>query len=181
MFPFMRVAITFTICCVALFFFSNLSGFFTSYKDDPAWVEPASAKAAGGDAAGAVQSKSAKGARVFAERCSSCHQTSGKGLPGIYPPLVGSEWAQGDPSRPIRIVLNGFQGKIQRGGKDYNGVMAPWKDVLSDEDIAEVLTHVRSAWGNNAPAVEPALVKDIRAKTIGKAGSYAEDELKNPL
>lgn len=177
----MRVTITFVACCIAVMLASNLSGFFTSYKDDPHWEEPASAKAGASADGGSSQSQSAKGAKIYGERCASCHQATGKGLPGIYPPLAGSEWLQGDPSRPIRIVLNGFQGKIQRAGKEYNGVMTPWKDVLSDEDIAEVLTHARTAWGNAAEAIDPALVKEIRAKTVGKAGAYVEAELQNPL
>jgi mono/diheme cytochrome c family protein len=181
MFPFMRVAITFVVCCVVVIFASNLSGFFTNYKDDPHWVEPASAKGAGASAASADPNAAMPGAKVYAARCVSCHQTSGKGLPGIYPALAGSEWAQGDVSRPIRIVLNGFQGKIQRGGKDYNGVMTPWKDILSDEEVAQVLTYVRASWGNTASAIEPAVVKEIRGKTIGKSGAYAEAELANPL
>jgi mono/diheme cytochrome c family protein len=180
MFSFMRVTIAFAVCCIVLIFASNLSGLFTNYKDDPHWTEPVSAKGAGA-ASTADPNASMPGAKVFTARCVSCHQTSGKGLPGIYPALAGSEWAQGDPSRPIRIVLNGFQGKIQRGGKEYNGVMTPWKDVLSDEEIAQVLNYVRASWGNKGAAIEPAAVKAIRAKTIGKAGAYAEAELANPL
>ncbi len=181
MFPFMRVTVTVTICCIALMIGSNLSGFFKSYKDDPAWVEPASAKQVGDGAAGGDAAASSPGAKVFSARCATCHQGNGKGLPGIYPPLAGSQWVQDDHGRLVRIVLNGFQGKIQRGGKEYNGVMTPWKDVLSDEEIADVLTYIRSSWGNNAAAVDAATVKDIRAKTVGKSGAYIEAELQNPL
>ncbi len=180
MFPFMRVTITFTVCCVVLVLASNLSGFFTSYKDDPHWAEPASAKKDAGTQT-SDGSASPEGRKVFATRCATCHQANGKGIPGVYPSLAGSEWAQGDQTRPIRIVLSGFQGKISRSGKDYNGVMTPWKDILSDEEIAQVLTHVRSSWGNKAEAVDPKAVADIRAKTVAKSGGYAEAELKNPL
>jgi mono/diheme cytochrome c family protein len=180
-FPFMRVTIVFTVCCIAFIFVNNLSGFFKSYKDDPHWVEPVAAKAADGGAAnpGAAQGP---GAAVFNSKCAACHQGSGKGMPGIYPPLVGSEFAQhSDISIPIRIVLHGYQGKIQRAGKEYNGVMTPWKDALSDDEIAQVLTSVRSSWGNNAPAIEAKDVADIRAKTATRGTSYTEAELLQPL
>lgn len=180
-FPFMRVTVVVTVCCIAFIFVNNLSGFFKSYKDDPHWVEPAAAKAAGGGAAnpGAAQGP---GAAVFNGKCAACHQGSGKGMPGIYPPLVGSEFAQNkDITIPIRIVLHGYQGKIQRAGKEYNGVMTPWKDALSDEEIAQVLTSVRSSWGNNASAIEAKDVADVRAKTATRGTSYTEAELLKPL
>jgi mono/diheme cytochrome c family protein len=182
-FPFMRVTVIFTLCCIAVIFLTNFSGFFKSYKDDPDWKEPYSAKVksdAGGAAAGS--SIVGPGAVVFNAKCAACHQSSGKGMPGIYPPLVGSEFAQHkDVTIPIRIVLHGYQGKIQRAGKEYNGVMTPWKDALSDEEIAQVLTSVRSGWGNNAPAIDPKDVAAIRAKTVTRGTSYTEAELLKPL
>ncbi|MCS6809157.1 MAG: cytochrome c [Bacteroidota bacterium] len=181
LFPFMRVTIVFVACCIAFIFASNLSGFFVKPSDDPAWKEPYNAQAA---SAGTSNPDAAKGtgASVFNQKCAACHQANGKGLPGIYPPLVGSELAQhSDVSIPIRIVLHGFQGKIQRAGKEYNGVMTPWKDALSDQEIADVLTTVRSSWGNNASAIDPKDVAEVRVKTLARPGAYTEEELRKPL
>lgn len=181
LFPFMRITIVFVACCIGFIFLSNVSGFFTSPQDDPHWQEPYSAKADGAAAANPDAAKGA-GAGVFNQKCAACHQANGKGLPGVYPPLAGSEFAQNsDVTIPIRIVLHGFQGKIQRAGKEYNGVMTPWKDALSDQEIADVLTTVRSSWGNNAPAIDPKDVADVRAKTLARPGAYTEAELQKPL
>lgn len=180
MLPFMRVTITITICCIALIIANNLSGFFIKPSDDPSWTDLSVQQKDAANTSGSAADNS-PGAKIFSTRCASCHQNNGQGMPGIYPPLAGSEWVQGEPTRPIRIVLSGFQGKINRAGKDYNGVMTPWKDLLNDEEIAQVLTYIRSAWDNKGDAIEAKLVAEIRAKTAAKPGSYAEDELKNPL
>ena len=76
-----------------------------------------------------------------------CHQDTGKGLPGTYPPLVGSPIVLGDPAIPIRILLHGLQGDVTVEGATYNGQMPSW-DRFSDEQIAAVLTYVRGAWTN---------------------------------
>jgi mono/diheme cytochrome c family protein len=119
------------------------------------------------------------GASVFNAKCAVCHQMTGKGIPGVYPPLAGSEMATGNPERPVRIVLHGFNGPIVRNGASFNGVMQPWQNDLSDQQIADVLSYVRSSWGNSAPAVDAAAVKKIRDLTKNKAGAFNEAELKN--
>lgn len=60
-------------------------------------------------------------------------------------------------------------------------MMTPWKDALSDQEIADVLTTVRSSWGNNAPAIDPKDVADVRAKTLARPGAFTEAELLKPL
>ena len=82
------------------------------------------------------------------------------------------------PNRIIRIVLNGAAGPFVVNGAQYNNVMVPWRDALSDDDIAAVLTYIRNDWGNKSPAVTPAQVKVIRDATKDKAGSWTMEELK---
>lgn len=156
----------------------NIKGFFVHLEDDPVFVDP-NAKAAAGDKPAVAAG--GPGAADFAKICATCHQGNGKGLPGTYPPLAGSAFATGESTVPIRIVLHGFKGKISRGGKDYNGLMAPWKDVLSDQQIADVLTYVRSSWGNNAPAVTVDEVKAVREKTASRMKGWEESELQSPM
>ncbi len=103
----------------------------------------------------------AKGAQVYATNCASCHQATGQGLAGVFPPLVGSEYTNKDPKRHIKIVLKGLQGSIQVAGKTYNGIMPAFAH-LSDEDIAAVVTYERLAWGNKGGAVKTADVKALR-------------------
>jgi mono/diheme cytochrome c family protein len=124
----------------------------------------------------------AKGQKIYNMYCLACHMGDGNGNPSAFvPPLAGSDWvAPKDPSRIIRIVLNGLQGPIMVSGKQWGtGSMVPWRDALtSDEDVAGVLTFVRASWGNKAPAVNPDDVKKIREETKGKgSSSWTADEL----
>jgi mono/diheme cytochrome c family protein len=84
------------------------------------------------------------GQALFEDRCADCHRVSGEGLPPTFPPLNGSALVQGDPAKVIDTVLNGRKGL---------STMPAWKDILSDQEVAAILTYVRSAWGNRAGAV----------------------------
>ena len=126
----------------------------------------------------------AKGREIYSTSCAPCHQFSGQGLPGQFPPLSGSEWVVGDhPGRIIRIVLDGLQGPIEVKGQQFNNVMVPWRprppDVpgLKDDEIAAVLTFVRQEWGNKAPPVKPEDVKAIREKTKERTQQWTANEL----
>ena len=112
----------------------------------------------------------ADGQRVYNMACSACHQPNGLGSTAQNaPPLVGSEWVLAEgPNRIIRIVLNGLSGPIEVAGKQYGaGVMTPFKDALSDEDIAAVITFIRMnpEWKHKGTEVKPEQVKMIREKT----------------
>jgi mono/diheme cytochrome c family protein len=112
--------------------------------------------------------------------CVSCHQADGNGTPGQFPPLVGSDWIkEPEPGRLIRIVLNGLTGPITVKEKQFNGNMVPWKDSLTDREIAAVLTYVRQnkEWGHKLPGVKPEQVTAIRKKTQSYSQSYTPDEL----
>ena len=126
----------------------------------------------------------AKGREVYSASCVACHQYSGQGLPGQFPPLGGSEWAVAShPGRIIRIVLDGLQGPIEVKGQQFNNVMVPWRprppDVpgLKDDEVAAVLTFVRQEWGNNASPVKPEEVKAIREKTKERTQQWTASEL----
>jgi mono/diheme cytochrome c family protein len=112
--------------------------------------------------------------------CVACHQADGKGTPGQFPSLVQSEWVQEpEPGRIIRAVLYGISGPFQFKGQNFNGAMVPWKDALTDEEIAAVLTYVRQdpEWGNKAPEVKPERVKEVREKTKGRNQPFSQEEL----
>jgi nitrite reductase (NO-forming)/hydroxylamine reductase len=101
------------------------------------------------------------GARVFAAACLACHQADGRGLPGAFPPLAGSDFLEADPKRAIGIVLHGLTGPVTVNGKEYNSVMPPMTQ-LSDTEIADVLSYVMSAWGNDFGIVTAADVAAVR-------------------
>jgi mono/diheme cytochrome c family protein len=110
--------------------------------------------------------------------CMQCHQDTGKGLPGTYPPLAGSPIVLGDPATPVRILLHGLEGNISVEGAAFNGQMPSW-DRFSDEQIAAVLTYVRNTWTNHASPVDPALVTAIRKQTAGRAQAWSWPELQD--
>ena len=126
--------------------------------------------------------KLARGKRNFEAYCQICHQASGLGTPGQFPPLAGSEWVlAAGPNRIISAVLNGLQDPIEVNGKQFNGAMPPWKDIMTkDEDVAAVLTYIRQnkEWGNNASEVKPEQVKVIREKLKDRPTAMTSTDLK---
>jgi mono/diheme cytochrome c family protein len=117
------------------------------------------------------------GKKVFSSICITCHQATGMGVPGVYPPLAGSEWAQGDEERIIRIVLHGLNGPITVESKEFNNAMAALGSVLKDEQIANALTYVRQEWGNKAPEVKAETVARIRAEVGNRSAPWTAAEL----
>jgi mono/diheme cytochrome c family protein len=117
----------------------------------------------------------ADGATIFAARCAACHQATGAGLPGVFPPLAGSNWVNGRDTTVIQIVLHGIQGSLTVNGVTYNGAMPTFGAQLSDAEIAAVLTHVRSHWGNTAGAVGAPQVTAQRAATAQRNEPWQGD------
>jgi len=106
----------------------------------------------------------ASGEPLYKTYCMGCHQAEGQGIPGTFPPLAKSDYVAGDTARVIELVLNGFNGPLQVNGETYNGTMPPMGH-LQDEEIAQILSYVRSSWGNAGTPVSAAEVTAVRAKT----------------
>jgi mono/diheme cytochrome c family protein len=100
------------------------------------------------------------GKEVYALHCQSCHMEKGQGMEGVYPPLAKTSYLK-DAKKNIKIILEGQSGEITVNGKKYNNNM-PAQPYLTDKEIADVLTYVRSNWGNKYPAVKAAQVKAER-------------------
>jgi len=116
------------------------------------------------------------GAQIFSTTCAACHQAQGEGT-NVYPPLAGSEWVQGDESRVVRIVLHGLIGDVEVQGQVYNGAMPAWGPTLSDAEIANVLTYIRSSFGNQALPVTTATVAQARAANAARTTPWTIPEL----
>lgn len=116
------------------------------------------------------------GQAIYEALCLNCHQASGQGLTGVYPPLAKSEWVAGDPQALIKLTIHGLAGPTKVLGKDYGLVPMPPMG-LDDQQLADVLTYVRSAFGNSAPAVTPAEVKAVREATKGRTAPWTAAEL----
>jgi nitrite reductase (NO-forming) len=100
------------------------------------------------------------GKRTYDQNCLACHQPNGKGIPGAFPPLAGSDYLLAKPTRAIDVLLKGLSGKITVSGKEYNGVMPAVQ--LTDESVANVLTYVLNTWGNNGGEITPGQVASKR-------------------
>ncbi|MFD2571335.1 c-type cytochrome [Spirosoma soli] len=98
---------------------------------------------------------------IYEQNCLTCHQANGSGVPSLNPPLKGTDWVLGDKTRLINVLLKGLQGQ-DIDGEPYDNAM-PAHDFLSDADIADVLTYIRSNFGNKASAVTADEVKAVRA------------------
>jgi len=120
----------------------------------------------------------AEGKRIFGTNCAACHQTTGLGVAGAFPPIVGSEWVTGPEQTVVRILLNGLGGPMKVKGVAYNGAMPAWKEALSDDDIAHVATYIRQWAPNAAAAVSAATVATMRKEYAARPGPWSEAELK---
>jgi mono/diheme cytochrome c family protein len=115
------------------------------------------------------QARFDRGRVVYENLCVSCHQPNGQGREKLAPTLVGSEMAQAVAEIPVRILLNGKEGQV--------GLMPPLGSVLSDEQIAEVMTYVRRSWGNGAAPIDAPDVARIRPLTTDRTRPWTDAEL----
>jgi mono/diheme cytochrome c family protein len=160
------------------FYLGRYSGVFTGEAAVHAPETPRLPGSGGATAIGPPAAAAAvNGQAVFESRCAACHQASGQGLPGAFPPLAGSEYVLGEEERVIRIVLHGLQGPVTVRGQTFNGAMPTWASVLSDAEIAAVLSYVRSAWGNGAEAIDAEKVAQQRSATAGRTTPWTVGEL----
>jgi len=135
-----------------------------------------------GGAAGETEEKKELTLMEIGERtykgCIACHQANGMGQPGVFPPLVGSDWVVGNNKRLIAILLHGLQGPIEVNGAMYNGNMpAGGGASLNDEKIAGVLTYIRASWGNDAQEITPPMVAKVREIFADRTAQWTADEL----
>jgi mono/diheme cytochrome c family protein len=127
-----------------------------------------------------LERKAESGKKIFAIRCASCHQLNGQGLPNMFPPLAGSEWATSDPGLITKIILNGLKGKIEVKGETWG--LVPAQNMIpvpiSDREIANVTTYVRQAWGNSASEITEQQVSDFRAESSGQTEQWTGEQLR---
>ncbi len=122
---------------------------------------------------GSLALAQADGAKLYAQ-CAGCHQANGQGIPGAFPPLAGHVAEilskQGGREYLVKVLLWGLQGQIEVKGMKYNGVM-PSFSQLKDEEIAAVLTHIASAWGDDKK------VKDFKPFTAAEVKALRDKKL----
>lgn len=118
----------------------------------------------------AEQQRYDAGREVYRNLCQACHQPDGRGQERLAPTLIGSALALAPPEIPVRILLNGKEGRT--------GLMPPIGAAITDEQISGVLTYIRREWGQEGSPVEPATVKTVRALTADRSRPWTDDELK---
>jgi mono/diheme cytochrome c family protein len=174
------IGILFTLSALVLFAGTYLNRYTGHYSP---LIYNENAKPATGEAAVAKVDPLVLGKNLFGSVCVTCHQPTGLGIPGTYPPLAGSEWVNGASARVIRIVLYGLKGEIHVEGHDFNGAPMPvigqgknsayhW----SDEKVAAVLTYVRQEWGNKAGPITTEEVAAVH-NAVGDRLEMSEAEL----
>ncbi len=114
-------------------------------------------------AAGQIAETLANGEAVYNANCAACHQPTGQGLPGAFPPLAGSDYLMGDRKQVLTAALFGLSGPITVNGQQYDGVM-PSMGYLTDDELAATLSYVFSAWGNTGSAVSVEEVAALRTE-----------------
>lgn len=130
--------------------------------------------------AGETPAPPSPGAELYSMACLACHQPEGRGLPGVYPPLTNSDRVTGDPGPLIRIILHGLTGPLTVNGRPFETaapVDMPAFGGLTDQQIADVLTHVRQEFGNDAGPVTAEAVRAVRDATPNRTTPWTEAEL----
>ena len=119
-----------------------------------------------------------KGRDQYVVTCGACHQADGKGLANMAPALAQSDWVLGDTRRVIGVAVHGLMGPIKVNGEPVVGVppIMPPHGFMKDEQLAEILTYVRNAWGNKADGISSAEISDYRKKESARVASWTEAE-----
>lgn len=120
----------------------------------------APAHAAAPEPAGPYQFDTARGDALYTQHCAACHQATGMGLPGAFPPLKGDPVVlDANPAKHIQAILHGVQGQTINGTA-YPSPMPPFGATLSDSEVADIVNHERTSWGNQA---RNATADDVKA------------------
>ena len=107
----------------------------------------------------------ARGKQIYSKSCVACHQANGAGSGTDIPPLAGSEWVKGDPATIVAITQKGLIGPISVAGKIFGaGTMTPAGETLSADELAAVISFVRTEWGNGGSTIGVDVVNEARKK-----------------
>ncbi len=134
----------------------------------------------GGAGAGAEQplTPAERGKKLFSANCATCHQMSGLGVPGQYPPLAGSEYVNGGTRRLGMILLKGLVGPVKVEGKEFGAAqMQAWETNFTDQKIADILTFIRQEWGNTGGPVAAEGISALRKELASRKESWTEPDL----
>ena len=129
-----------------------------------------------------IKTSAERGKAVFMLTCMVCHQPTGLGLPGVFPPFDGSEYVQGDTRRLVALVIKGYTGPITVKGVNFNSILlavdAQFPILKENAKLADVLNYVRTAWSNKADAaITPDFVQKVRDEFKDRTTPWNADDL----
>jgi glucose/arabinose dehydrogenase/cytochrome c5 len=104
----------------------------------------------------------AQGNQLYTQLCATCHMADGSGVPNMQPSLAASSVVRGDPSVVIRAVLQSPAAVLPADRPKYGNVMPPYGAVLTDAQVADLISYVRQAFGGSASTVTADQVKALR-------------------
>ena len=128
-----------------------------------------------------LERKYDSGKKIFALRCASCHQANGLGIPNQYPPLADSEWVSANPALITKIILKGLKGEITVKGEKYGTSAAVNMAAvpIDDREIANVVTYVRQAWGNDSSELTEVEVSRIKIESVNQIEQWVGEDLQS--
>jgi mono/diheme cytochrome c family protein len=114
-----------------------------------------------------LKASAERGKGVYMQTCMACHQPTGLGIPGAFPPFDGSEWVVGDTKRLVALVLKGYTGPITVKGVPFNNILiavdTQFPILKENAKLADVLNYIRTAWSNKADtAITPDFIQKVR-------------------
>ena len=131
-----------------------------------------------------IKASADRGKTLYLQTCMACHQITGQGIPGAFPPLVKTEYVSENMRRLVAITIKGISGALTVDGKIYaTGMPQPdltFPVLKDDKNLADVLNYVRTNFGNTATeAITPAYVAEVRKEFAARTTQWTEAELKN--
>ena len=129
-----------------------------------------------------IKASAERGKAVFMQTCMACHQPTGMGIPGAFPPFDGSEYVQGDTKRLVALVIKGYMGPITVKGAQFNNILiavdTQFPMLKENAKLADVLNYIRTAWSNKADAaITPDFVQKVRDEFKDRTSPWNAEDL----
>ena len=129
-----------------------------------------------------IKTSAERGKAIFMQTCMACHQPTGLGIPGAFPPFDGSEYVQGDTKRLVALVIKGYMGPITVKGVNFNNILiavdTQFPILKENAKLADVLNYIRTAWSNKADtAITPDFIQKIRDEFKDRTTPWNAEDL----
>ena len=129
-----------------------------------------------------IKTSAERGKAIFMQTCMACHQPTGLGIPGAFPPFDGSEYVQGDTKRLVALVIKGYMGPIEVKGQKFNNILiavdTQFPILKENAKLADVLNYIRTAWSNKADtAITPDFIQKIRDEFKDRTAPWNAEDL----